>query len=57
VGRWSAVQRIIGFLFLALVVWMIVTEPTTAANIVNDIGAILRTAATNIIHFSSRVLN
>jgi hypothetical protein len=51
------VQRIIGFLLLALVVWMIVTEPNTAAAIVKEIGVVLRNAATNIIHFSSRVLN
>ena len=50
-------SRIVGFLFLALIVWMIVTQPTTAANIVNDIGAILKTAATNITHFFARVLN
>jgi hypothetical protein len=57
VERWSAVSRIVGFLFLALIVWMIVTQPTTAANIVNDIGAILKAAATNITHFFAQVLN
>jgi hypothetical protein len=51
------VSRIVGFLFLALIVWMIVTQPTTAANIVNDIGAILKTAATNITHFFAQVLD
>ena len=57
VGRWSAVSRIVGFLFLALIVWMIVTQPTTAANIVNDIAAILKTAATNITYFFAKVLD
>ena len=49
--------RIVGFLFLALIVWLILTQPTTAANIVNDIGAILKTAATNVTHFFTEVLN
>ena len=49
--------RIVGFLFLALIVWMIVTQPTTAANIVNDIAAILKTAATNITYFFAKVLD
>ena len=50
-------SRIVGFLFVALLVWMIVTQPNTAANIVNDIGAILKVAATNVIHFFARVVN
>ena len=50
-------RRIVGFLFLALIVWMIITQPTTAAAIVNDIFAILKTAATNITQFFSQVFN
>jgi len=50
-------RRLIGFLFLALIVWLILTQPYTAANIVNDIGAILKTAAQNITSFFTRVLN
>ena len=50
-------RRLIGFLFLALIVWLIFTQPTTAANIVNDIGAILKTAAQNITSFFTQVLN
>ena len=52
-----AVGRMIWFLFLALVVWLILTQPTTAANIVNDIAAILKTAATNITYFFAKVLD
>ncbi|HEY0812826.1 MAG TPA: hypothetical protein VGE11_06050 [Pseudonocardia sp.] len=49
--------RIVGFLFIALIVWMILTQPTTAAHIVNNIFAILRTAATNITHFFAEVFS
>jgi hypothetical protein len=50
-------KRIVGFLTLALVVWLILTQPTTAANIVNEIGAILKTAAHNVTSFFTQVLN
>lgn len=50
-------QRLIGFLILALIVWMIVTEPNTAANLAKDIGVVLRNVATNIIHFTTRLVN
>jgi hypothetical protein len=55
--RWLAVRRIIGFLFIALIVWLILTQPNTAANIVNDIFAILKTAATNVTSFFTQLLN
>jgi hypothetical protein len=54
--RWWAVSRIVGFLFVALIVWLILTQPTTAAHIVNNIFAILKIAATNITHFFTQVL-
>jgi hypothetical protein len=50
------VRRIIGFLFIALIVWLILTQPNTAANIVNDIFAILKTAATNVTSFFTQVV-
>ncbi len=50
-------RRIVGFLFLALIAWLILTQPTTAANILNDILAILKTAATNVTSFFTQVLN
>ncbi len=56
-GRWLSVRRIVGFLFLTLIVWLILTQPTTAANIVNEIFAILKTAATNITSFFTQLLN
>jgi hypothetical protein len=52
-----AVKRLVGFLFLALVVWLILTQPTTAAHIFNDIFAILKTAATNVTNFFTQILS
>lgn len=49
-------KRIVGFLFVALIVWLILTQPNTAANIVNDIFAILKTAATNVTRFFTQLL-
>ena len=49
-------RRIVGFLFVALIVWLILTQPTTAANILNNIAAILKTAATNITSFFTQLL-
>jgi hypothetical protein len=48
--------RIVWFLFVALMVWLILTQPTTAANILNGIAAILKTAATNITSFFTQIL-
>jgi hypothetical protein len=50
-------RRIVGFLFVALIVWLILTQPITAANILNDIFAILKTAATNVTTFFTQLLN
>ncbi len=50
------VRRIVGFLFLALIVWLIITQPDVAAGILRNIAAILKTAATNIVHFFDRLL-
>jgi hypothetical protein len=44
-------RRILGFLFLALIVWLILTQPDVAAAILRSIAAVLKTAATNIVHF------
>ncbi len=49
-------RRIVGFLFLALIVWLVLTQPDTAANILRSIAAILETAATNITHFFARLV-
>ena len=49
-------MRIVWFLFVALMVWLILTQPTTAANILNGIAAILKTAATNITSFFTQIL-
>ena len=49
--------RIVGFLLVALIVWLILTQPNTAANIVNDIFAILKTAATNVTSFFTQLLS
>ena len=49
--------KFIGYLFAALFVWLILTQPTTAANFVNHILMILETAFTNITHFFSQVVS
>jgi hypothetical protein len=56
--RWLLVnvRRIVGFLFLALIVWLIITQPDVAAGILRSIAAILKTAATNIVHFFDKLL-
>ena len=49
-------KRLVGFLFLALAVWLILTQPTEAAYIVNEIGAFLKTAAHNVTSFFTQVV-
>ena len=44
-------RRIVGFLFLALIVWLILTQPTVASGILRSIALILENAATNITRF------
>jgi hypothetical protein len=51
-----AVARIVWFLFVALGVWLIFTQPVTAAHIVNEIFAVLKTAATNVTTFFTHLL-
>jgi hypothetical protein len=51
------VRRLGGFLFLAFVVWLIVTQPVTAANAVNQIGYFLRAVADNVTIFMSELIN
>ena len=48
--------RIVWFLFVVLMVWLIFTQPTTAAHIVNNIFAILKTAATNVTSFFTQLV-
>jgi hypothetical protein len=43
--------RIVGFLSLALIIWLILTQPVVAAGIVNSIASLLKAAATNITRF------
>ncbi len=45
-----------GFLFLALLVWLVLTQPDTAAAILRNIAAILKTAATNVTSFFTQLL-
>ncbi|MDT7551468.1 MAG: hypothetical protein QOI16_4 [Pseudonocardiales bacterium] len=56
--RWLSVnvRRIVGFLFLALIVWLILTQPDAASGILRSIAVILRNAATNITHFFTTLL-
>jgi len=55
--RWWAVRRLIGFLFAAFVVWLILTQPITAANAVSEIIAFLRAAAHNFTVFITELTN
>ena len=55
--RWWAVRRLVGFLFVAFVVWLILTQPITAANAVSEIAALLRAAAHNVTVFITEVAN
>jgi hypothetical protein len=49
------VKRLVGFLFVAFVVWLILTQPITAANAVSGIVAFLRAAAHNVTVFITHV--
>jgi hypothetical protein len=55
--RWLSVnlRRIVGFLFLALIVWLVLTSPDTAAGILRNIAAVLETAAQNITRFFTQL--
>ena len=50
-------RRLGGFLFVAFVVWLILTQPITAANAVSEIAALLRAAAHNVTVFITEVAN
>ena len=56
--RWLAVKfwRVVWFLLAVVLVWLILTQPTTAAHIVNGIFAILKTAATNVTSFFTQLV-
>jgi hypothetical protein len=49
-------RRIVGFLVLALVIFFIITQPTTAANSVQSIGGALRDAADSITTFFTELV-
>jgi large-conductance mechanosensitive channel len=44
-------QRVIGFLVLALIIFFIITQPRSAANAVQSIGHTLREAAESVTVF------
>ena len=50
-------RRLVGFLFVAFVVWLILTQPITAANAVSAIASYLRVAAHNVSVFVTEVVN
>jgi hypothetical protein len=50
------INRIVGFLVLALVIYFIITEPKTAAGVVHSVAGTLRYAADSISTFFSAVL-
>jgi hypothetical protein len=57
-GRAGVVDmnRIVGFLVLALVIYFIITEPKTAAGVVHSLAATLRYAADSITTFFRAVV-
>ena len=67
VERWSsaeavaerrvvAINRVVGFLVLALVVYFIITEPRSAAGVVQSLGHTLREAADSITLFFREIV-
>ena len=50
-------RRLVGFLFYAFVVWLILTQPITAANAFTAIIAFLRAAAHNVTVFVTQLVN
>jgi large-conductance mechanosensitive channel len=50
------INRIVGFLVLALIVFFIITQPRSAANVAQSVGHTLREAAESItVFFTSLV--
>jgi hypothetical protein len=56
--RWVVVgiNRIVGFLVLALILFFIITQPRSAANVVQSLGSTLREAAESITVFFREVV-
>jgi hypothetical protein len=50
------INRIVGFLVLALVIYFIITEPRTAAGVVHSLAGTLRYAADSITTFFRAVV-
>ena len=44
-------RRIVGFLVLALIIFFVITQPRSAADVVQSLGATLRDAAESITTF------
>jgi hypothetical protein len=50
------INRIVGFLVLALILFFIITQPRSAANVVQSLGSTLREAAESITVFFREVV-
>jgi len=48
-------KSIAGWLALALVVWWVIQQPTSAAHVVHNIGTFLSTAASGITRFFTSI--
>jgi len=48
-------KSIAGWLALALVIWWVIQEPTSAAHVVHNIGTFLSTAASGITKFFTSI--
>ena len=51
-----SINRVVGFLVLALVVFFIVTQPRSAAHVVQSLGSTLREAAESITVFFREIV-
>jgi hypothetical protein len=49
-------KRIVGFLVVALIIFFIITQPRSAANVVQSLGATLRDAADSITTFFTELV-
>lgn len=50
------INRVVGFLVLALIIYFIVTEPRTAAGFVQSLGGTLRDAADSVTLFFKEIV-
>lgn len=50
------VRKIVGFLAIALLIFFVITQPSSAANSLQGIGNFLQNAANSLVTFFSQIL-